>query len=246
LIGALRLRAGVRDGRTVLLESQGTYPLQVMRPQAAPRAGGLSLVLLLLSGGLLDGDDVSVDVVVEAGARLALRTQAATQVHAGCSGQTLRAVVGDGGWFSYVPRALVPHAGARYHGRAVVEMAAGARVLLGEPLAPGRVRFGEEFAYAQMRLDVDVLQAGHLIARERALIRPDATLRAAQFGAATHTAGIYQLGPDEPAIDVIPGPTSSVGTTPLARGGWYHRAMSTRAADLDQFVEELVTRWWCG
>ena len=71
--GSLFLRAAVRGGRTVLLESQGTYPLQVLRPHTGIIHGGLSLVILLLSGGLLDGDSISMDVIVDPGARLALR-----------------------------------------------------------------------------------------------------------------------------------------------------------------------------
>src|SRR5438876_3262163 len=55
----------------------GTFPLQVLRPHAAPGGGGGLSLVVLLAGGLLDGDAASIDVVVEAGARLALRTQAA-------------------------------------------------------------------------------------------------------------------------------------------------------------------------
>ena len=103
--GRLILRAGVQNGRTVLRESVATFPLQVLRPHAAHCGGGLSLVVLL-SGGLLDGDEASIDVVVEAGARLALRTQAATQVHAGRSRQILHATVGEHACLSYLPHAV--------------------------------------------------------------------------------------------------------------------------------------------
>jgi urease accessory protein len=243
LNGRLCLRAGVRDGRTVLLESQGTYPLQVMRPQPLGSTG-LSLVLLLLSGGLLDGDDVCIDVVLEAGARLMLRTQAATQVHAGCSRQVVRATVGDGAWFSYVPRAVVPHAGASYVSQTLVTMEAGSRVLVGEPLAPGRVLFGEEFAYSRVQLEVDAYCGGRLVARERAVIRPgDASLRTAQFGPAIHTAGVYQLGCGESPVD-SGAEGVWVGCTQLAHGGWYFRAVASRAAELDRMLERLAARWW--
>jgi urease accessory protein UreH len=233
----------VRAGRTVLLESRGTYPVQVMRPQATPSGGGLSLVLLLMSGGLLDGDDVSIEVVVETGARLALRSQAATQVHAGRSSQTMHAVVGEGAWLSYLPRALVPHADADYHGRTRVEMQADSRVLLGEALAPGRVLFGEEFRYARVRLDLDVWLAGHLVARERASIGSDPVVRAAQFGPARHTASVYQLGSGDPPAEWSAA-DSSLGCTRLARHGWYLRAIANRAVELDEVLDRLVGQWW--
>ncbi|MCA1644976.1 MAG: urease accessory protein UreD, partial [Chloroflexi bacterium] len=40
-----------------------------------------------------------------------------------------------------------------------------ARVFLGQSLSPGRVQFGECFAYRQVRLDLDVRCAGKLVAR---------------------------------------------------------------------------------
>jgi urease accessory protein len=123
-------------------------------------------------------------------------------------------------------------------------MEASSRVLFGESLAPGRVRYGEEFAYAQVRLDLDMWCGQKLVARERALVRPDAGLRSAQFGTATHTAGVYMLGPGVPHIEQLAANTS-VGWTALARGGWHLRAVATRAAELDDLLQRLSTHWWC-
>lgn len=241
--GSLFLRAAVRDGCTVLLNCQGAYPLQVARPQVVGVDRSLSLIVLLLSGGLLDGDEVSTDVVVEEGARLALRTQAATQVHAGRSTQQLRVAVGANAWFSYLPHALVPHADANHHAQVAVHMQAGAHLFLADVLSPGRVHHGEEFLYRQVRLDVDVCRGGGVVARERALIRPDASLRRAQFGASTHTASAYVLGGGElPRIP--PGDAVRCGTSPLARGGFLVRLVAGRAADLESTLGRLHEHWW--
>jgi urease accessory protein len=237
------LRAGVSDGRTVLLESSGTYPLQVARPHGTDAHHGVSLVVLLLSAGLLDGDAITIDVRVERGARLALRTQAATQVHAGCSAQVLRADVEEHGWFSYVPHALVPHARADHHARVMVNMRPQARVLVADALSPGRAAAGETFAYTRVRLDLDVFVDGVLAARERAVIQPDAALRGAQFGQFSHVAGVYVLGAGKPPV------TESctqlrIGSSELAHGGWYVRALAGRAADLDAALSRLHAAWW--
>jgi urease accessory protein len=243
LNGRLFLRAGVRAGRTVLLESLATFPLQVMRPHAAQSpAGGLSVVVLL-SGGLLDGDEAAIDVVVEPGARLALRTQAATQVHAGRSRQTLHGTVGADAWLSYLPQAVVPHASANYSSETDIHLEADARLLLAESLAPGRVRSGEQLAFCQVQLNVDVRSGGgELLARERSLIKPDPAVQAAQFGPALHTASVYLLGPGEPAIDDCYG-DARIGRTALARGGWYVRAVANRAASIDAVLQRLHADW---
>lgn len=244
--GHLELRAGVRDGRTVLLESCGSYPLQVMRPQVVAGTGGLSLVVLLLSAGLLDGDELAMDVCVEPGARLAVRTQAATQVHAGHSKQRLRATVCADGWFSYVPHALVPHAGTDHVTETVVRMEPRARVLVADALSPGRAASGEEFAYSQVRLDLDAWYGDRLVARERATVRPDPALRATVFGEATHTAVAYLLGPGEsPRADEADGDIR-VGVSMLAHGGWYVRVLGKRASEVDQVLANLQAHWWLG
>ena len=107
-----------------------------------------------------------------------------------------------------------------------------------------RITHGEDFAYRQVRLDIDVCCAGKLMARERALVRPDPALRQAQFGDFSHTAGMYVLGQGEP-----PTPESEdsvrVGVSELAHGGWYVRALANRAADLEASLGRLHARWWC-
>jgi urease accessory protein len=243
LNGGLFLRAGLRDGHTVLLDCRGTYPLQVLRPHTEPAAGGgLSLVLLLLSGGLLDGDRVWMEVIVERGARLALRTQAATQLHAGHSEQRLQATVADDAWFSYVPHAVVPHRGADYHAVTQVDVAAGSRALIADALSPGRVQFGESFAYDEVRLDLDVRRGATLLAHERASIRPETAWREAQWGSFTHVASAYLLGPGEaPSLGESTGVRA--GTTDLAGGGWLVRALANRATALDDLLVGLSARW---
>jgi len=107
LNGRLCLRAGYATDETVLLESQGTYPLQVMRPHALPSGGGLSLVVLLLSGGLLDGDEVSIEGT-SSRARGSRCVPSGDPDHAGRSGQILTARVGERAWFSYLPPRWCP------------------------------------------------------------------------------------------------------------------------------------------
>jgi urease accessory protein len=203
----------------------------------------LSLVILLLSAGLLDGDCISIEVIVEPGARLALRTQATTQIHAGKSQQHLRATVAEEAWLSYVPHAVVPHAGADYHAMTAVSLHEGGRLLISDALTPGRVQFGEHFAYQQVRLDLDVHSAGTLVARERAVIRPNPALRCAQWGNYSHVASAYLLGPS-PSPCLRASDRIKAGTTELARGGWLVRALADRASDIDDLLANLSVKWW--
>jgi urease accessory protein UreH len=172
-----------------------------------------------------------------------VRTQAATQIHAGKSQQYVRATVASAGWLSYVPHAVVPHAAADYHAVTSVALAAGARALIADALSPGRIQFGEHFAYHQVRLDLDAQYAGTPVARERALIRPDNTLRCAQFGPFSHVASAYVLGPGPPPCLPMSNQVRA-GATELAHNGYLVRALADRATALDDLLAALSTRWW--
>lgn len=238
LNGLLRLRAVVgAGGRTVLADARAEFPLQVGRPRACTDDGRIELVVLLQSGGLLDGDSARIEVEVEAGARMALRTQAATQVHAGRSEQTLDARVGRGGVFSYVPHSIVPHAWADFAAEARLELEDGARALVAEVVSPGRVDFGEAFAYARVRIAFDARIGGVLVARERALLEPSADMRFPQFGVFTHVATAYSLGATEP-------PDCGLEKSELAHGGWFARGLAHRAADLDAALSAMSEAFW--
>jgi urease accessory protein len=205
---------------------------------------GLSVTVLMLAGGLLDGDEMLIDVRVESGARLAVRTQAATQVHRGRSRQTLRAEVLEEGCFSYLPRALVPHAGADHGSLTQVSLQPTSRVLLAEILSPGRVASGEVFAYTRVGLHLDVRCGAILLARERSTTRPDAQLRAAQFGSFSHVASVYSFGLSPPPRLQAFGRMRAEWTELAQRDGWYARALAHRAADLERGLAQLHAEWW--
>jgi len=246
LNGSLYLRVGKRDHGSALLESRCAYPLHVLQPQRDPRDGSLSLTVLMLAGGLLDGDELQTDVVVEPGARLALRTQAATQAHAGHSCQRLRATIGAGGWLTYVPHSLVPHAAASHHASTQIWLEAGAELFLADALAPGRLHRGEAFAYDEVRLDLDIQVAGRLAARERTRIRPADGLNAVRFGPSTHTGSVYVIGSRPPRTDLpqaLSGCATQIAQTELAHGGWYVRMLATSAAAVHDALAAMQHSW---
>jgi urease accessory protein len=258
LNGLLQLRAGVRaDGRTFLRTCAAEFPVQVTRPRALEPDGRLELIVLLQSGGLLDGDALTVEVHLEPGARLALRTQAATQVHCGASSQLSHVRLEAGAAFSYLPHALVPHAGADFVSRTEIDMDPSARALCAETLSPGRVAFGEEFQYGRVRLQLDAWCGEMRVARERATLVPDPALRVPQFGDWTHVATAYVLGNvgeplrGVPAGDGAPGDagnrlahTARCEVSELARGGWLVRGLARRAEDLDRALAEVGGGFW--
>ena len=239
-------------GVTVLAECLAEYPLQVTRGRCL--RGRVQLVVLLQSGGLLDGDLAEIDVQVGAGAHLEVTTLAATQVHAGRSTQQIRVNVARGGVFSYVPRAIVPHARADFLSETRIELEEGGRALCAEVLSPGRVSHGETFLYTRVRVALDAFLGGALIARERAVLTPSEETRCAQFGDFTHVATAYVLGAKEDgSFGFAQDDNEHSGearasmqfkSSELARGGWFVRGVAQRAVDLDDVLRQLNESWW--
>jgi urease accessory protein len=131
-------RAGP-GGRTVLAALHGTGAM-------APRRTGTHRVhLVATAAGPLNGDDVRIAVRVGAGARLELRSVAATlalpgRAAGGPSRVLLDAVVEDGATLDLALRPTVVAAGADVHAVTVLAVAAGARLDLTETVVLGRHR----------------------------------------------------------------------------------------------------------
>lgn len=184
LDGHLELVCGLdARGRSSLRRQSFRAPVHLSKPfldATSDDGGGNALVVNVVSptAGLLDGDQLRVDVAVEPGARLVLTTPAATRVHAmrdGCGGRAevvQRFRVASGGSLEWWPEPLIPQRGARLLQRTVIELEPGAELLFFEALAPGRVAMGEAFAYEELRFATDLRLGSRLLARERFRLAP--------------------------------------------------------------------------
>ena len=122
----------------------GSTRLPVLASQAplVLRASGSVVRLVAGAGGPLGGDALCLDVEVGDGARLELRSVAASVVQPDRAGQpssvTLRARVGAGAHLSLLPEPTVICAGARHRAQTYVSLGLSASLLLREELVLGR------------------------------------------------------------------------------------------------------------
>lgn len=128
------------DGRTVLRELRSAAPLTLFPKR---RTGESTVVHLVGSASApLGGDDLRLDVVVGAGARLRLSGVAATLAlpgsHAEESRTTVHIEVGAGGSIEYLPEPTIITRRARHTATLTAELDAGARLRTREVLVLGR------------------------------------------------------------------------------------------------------------
>ena len=122
-------------------------PWKVVRAFPLPGCGAL-VHLHNVSGGVLAGDRLALDVEVEAGAAAQITTTGATRLYrhragAADSEQRARFSVGDAALLEYLPDAVIPYAGSRHLQRTEIRLGRGCdSVLVGSsrPRQAGRGR----------------------------------------------------------------------------------------------------------
>ncbi|MBI3637894.1 MAG: urease accessory protein UreD [Candidatus Rokubacteria bacterium] len=141
-----------RGGRTVLTRSRFTLPLQVMTPMDLDDPAAVVSVLNP-TGGLVGGDRLSIDVTVALKAHAVLTTPSATKVYRAAGPPTMQDVtlrVADDAVLEWVPDHTIPFAGAAFRQRIGVELGDGARLILVDAWAAGRVARAEAWTFAEL------------------------------------------------------------------------------------------------
>jgi urease accessory protein len=150
--GALRLRFERRGARTVLAACRSTVPLQVLAPLALP--GSAAVVSILNpTGGLVGGDRLRIDVEAGPGAHACLTTPSATKVYRTIEGPARQDVslrLARDAVVEYVPDHTIPFAGSDFRQTLRAEVGEGARLIVVDAFAAGRVARGEAWQFARL------------------------------------------------------------------------------------------------
>lgn len=174
-------------------------PWKIVR--AFPQSNGGTMVHLLnVSGGVLAGDHLVLDVIVDAGAFAQITTTGATRLYrhragAADSEQNTTISVGEGALLEYLPDAVIPYAGSRHNQCTEIHLASGAALFWWEILAPGRQAMGEKFEFERLRVESDIRAGGRPVVRESFLLEPAKRPLdvAARMGKFTHFSTFYVL-----------------------------------------------------
>jgi urease accessory protein len=103
------------------------------------------------SGGILGGDDLSLEVRLEPGASATVLTQAANKAYRGPEAHGRAAFeVADGAALEYLPHHLIPYADSSYRQSTGFHLAPSATLIAWEACSAGRIARSERFAYARL------------------------------------------------------------------------------------------------
>jgi urease accessory protein len=156
-----------------------------------------------------------------------------------------RLTVENGAFLEWIPEPFIPQAGARYFQRTEIDLAENAGLLFFEWIAPGRVARGEVFAYESLRWELDLIDQGKLVARERFELNPgDHSLTALRekFPAAHYvTAYVAMNGETWPAaeLDALNAKHTYLGHGPLLESVHIVRALCENSLAARALIGEL-------
>ena len=247
--GALRLRFERRGAGTVLTACRSTVPLQVLTPLALP---GPPAVVSILNptGGLVGGDRVAIEIEAGPGSHACLTTPSATKVYRTAgepAHQEVRLRLGPGAVVEYVPDHTIPFAGFDFRQRVRAELAEGARLIVVDAFAAGRVAREEAWRFARLESALLVHDAAGWLLRDRFVLQPPGAWGALGLAeGAPYFATLAAFG-GEPWEGLAADVAGVVGACPgvraaggaLARRGVIVRCLAESAAALGDAVERL-------
>lgn len=188
--GVAQIRYQQSQGRTRLGHLYQSDPLRVLFPrEAGEEIPGAALVTT--SGGMVGGDRLDVEVVLDDQCRARVTTQAAEKVYrsrgGACSTVEVRLQVGADAWLEWVPQETIFFDRARCRRRVRVDLRPAGRVLAGEMLVFGRQAHGESVRHGLLREVWEVHRGGRLVWADALHLQDDvgaSLAAAAQFDGA--------------------------------------------------------------
>ena len=249
--GGVRLRADYIAGRTRITDLACRPPLQVLRAHHVEqqRPDLASVILASPAGGILQGDELTIDIRVGPGARLRVGTQSATRIYRAPSGmahQVVRLEVETGGYLEYLPDPYIPYAGSHFISGTTAIVAADAALIIGEVVAPGRAARGEILAFERFESTVEIARLdGRLLATDAVILdRREPLCVVGALGRYVAVGTLLVIHPGfSPAIlrdaaNDQGGPTSSIGASALPNdaGAWV-RVLTDRLGEAGAVIE---------
>jgi urease accessory protein len=188
--GRLSLEFAVQGARTALSRRAHVGPLYAQRPFYPESDGTCHVYVLHPPGGVVGGDELSVELAVGPGARVLATTPAATKLYR-CPerGSVVRNQLGvcEGGVLEWLPGETIAFGGARASLLTRVVLEPGAHFLGWEITCLGRPASGDAFSTGRLDQRFELRRGNRPLVLERMLLEAGGALRRGPWGWAGST-----------------------------------------------------------
>lgn len=259
-VSQLSLRAGACDGRTILEDVYFTAPYKIMKPFAL-EDGGIQVMPLCASAGIMKGDCQKFDYYVGEGANLEVLSQSFEKIHkmdGGCATREIKIQVEANAVLSYYPQPVIPFAESAFDSDMEIHLAdLTSKLFLLDVVSCGRSAAGERFAYRRFSSKVRIYRGETLIYRDNARYEPVKMPMEGigMYEGYSHMANIFLSAAIDGSGEVDTGMTSKIqeqiwallddeaecegGVTRLASGDLAVRVFGNRAQKLQDVAEKV-------
>ncbi len=169
-----RIEVTKARGRSRLTVCESVAPTKILHPQLSQQS--VCAMLSSFGGGMLQGDQVELQMDIREQASLLLRTQANSRVYKNTKGAPTRVHLegrlAQGAQAIVLPDPVVMHAGSRLHQTQRWQLEDGAALLLGDWFQSGRSDSGECFQFSSYQNHIEIFQQDELILWEPTEILP--------------------------------------------------------------------------
>jgi urease accessory protein len=209
--GLLELNLGVdKRGCTRVFRHRQRFPLRTTTAMYldAEDPGMAFVYVQNPTGGVIEGDRLSLKVVAEPHAHVHVTTQSSTKIHRMTSGHARQEItfdLGGGAYCEYLPDPLIPQRGSRFEQSILVQLAEGAKFVGAEIVAPGRYASGEEFAYSRLSMKTEIrVPAGELCV-DAVVLEPEtrSPAHAGILGPNPYLGSLLAIAPDRDAERLV-------------------------------------------
>ena len=177
--GHLELVISERGGRSIASRQFHQGALRVMRPHYLDDSGQVCYVMINPGGAYLGADLYTIDIKVQAGARLLLTTQSATKIYrtpGSFAEQRMTVHLAEGAQLELAPDQLIAYREARYRQNTYITVHPSSSLVMAEIVTPGWSPDGSSFKYEELRLrneiHVSVTHGSVLLMLDNQFIRP--------------------------------------------------------------------------
>lgn len=174
-VGRLALEYLRQGDRTVFGRTKCETPWHLLPPIYLDDSGSAYTLLVNPSGGLVGGDQLSIDVSLGPQAHVLISTPSANRVYRSLKQdavQEVRIEVGEEGILEWMPEHTIPFAGSRFRQRIHATLGAGAALVLWDAIASGRIAHGERWRFASLENDIRIRIPSGAVVREHYTLNP--------------------------------------------------------------------------
>ena len=168
--------AALKDGKTILEDLSFTAPYKIMTPFEKEN-GGIQIMPLCASAGIMAGDSQEFSYYVKEGADLEVLSQSFEKIHKmdeGSASRTIEVQVDKNAALYYYPQPVIPFAQSAFDSKMTIHLEdETSKLFLLEIISCGRNAHEERFQYRRFSSKVLLYRGEKLIYRDNTRYEPD-------------------------------------------------------------------------